>query len=309
MRFSILPPVIDTYPHLSSAWESEAPVSALVEVARVVEESGFDAITVPDHVILKNAGAGIMGPRWCETLAAGGFLAGATTTLRVYTSVLVAPYRNPFQVAKALATIDAMSGGRLTVGLGIGHQVEEFELLGVPFSERASRADEYIQAWKALWTQDAPSFHGRHVDFDDVVFEPKPVQRPHPPLIIGGDTPPAIRRAARFGDGWHPWTVPIADLADRLDQLYSSAEFAGDPTDFEVVMPLAPLLVDEITHEELGRTHLPRGAEEVRDEVGRIQEAGGTWIHTYAPASRSLEDCLDQIRRFGEEVIAVSRAA
>ena len=140
-----------------------------------------------------------------DQLSTLAFLAGRTERLRLLTSVMVVPQRHPVLTAKMLATIDVLSSGRLIVGCGVGWMKEEFEALGAPpFAERGRATDEYLDALKALWTQDAPKFRGKHVSFDDIIFAPKPVAKPHPPIWIGGESAVALKRTVRVGDGWYP---------------------------------------------------------------------------------------------------------
>ena len=125
--------------------------------------------------------------------------------MQLGTSVLILPYRNALLTAKIVSTLDTLSGGRVILGVGVGWMEEEFEALGLDtFRQRGAVSDEYIRVFRTLWTDDAPSFQGEHVHFDNIGFAPRPVRRPHPPIWIGGHTGPAIRRAARLGDGWHP---------------------------------------------------------------------------------------------------------
>ena len=154
-----------------------------------------------------------------DQLATIAFLAGCTERLRLLTSVLVVPHRPAVLTAKILATIDVLANGRLIVGAGAGWMKEEFALLDAPFEERGKVTDEYLAAFRELWTKDAPAYRGKHVSFSDVLFYPKPVQKPHPPIWVGGESPGALRRAIKFGDAWYPGnnsqTKPL-DTAPRL---------------------------------------------------------------------------------------------
>ena len=143
-------------------------------------------------------------------------LALATTTLRVGTAVALVPLRHPLLWAREVNTLDHFSGGRFELGIGVGWLAEEFAALGVPFSERGSRADEHLAALRGCWADEVASFHGRHVDFDDAVSLPHPLQRPGPPILIGGDGVGPLRRVARYGDGWYPWNVTAAEFEQGL---------------------------------------------------------------------------------------------
>lgn len=216
----------------------------LIRFARQAEALGFYCLTIADHIIVpknisvpypytvdgKYPGTGYH----FETLSTMGFLAGATRRIRFATSVMIFPYRNPIVTAKMLASLDVLSGGRVIVGAGVGWMKEEFENIRTePFAERGKVTDEYIAAFRELWTSENPSFEGKYCRFSDIVFLPKPVQKPTIPIWIGGHSKQAIRRAARLGDGWHPIggvpTIPLEpqDVAADMSMLREYAEKAG----------------------------------------------------------------------------------
>ena len=179
-----------------------------------------------------------------EQITALAFMAGATKRIRLATSVLIVPHRNPLVAAKALATLDVLSGGRLIVGVGVGWCREEFEAVGCePFDERGAVTDEYIRAFKELWTSDDPTFEGQYVSFSDIWFLPKPVQKPHPPFWVGGESRPAIRRAATLCDGWYPIgnnpAFPVGTpeaLQNSMERLRRTAERAGrNPDEIQII--------------------------------------------------------------------------
>src|SRR5439155_25984300 len=176
-------------------------------IARTAEELGYDAINIPEHIVMPADLVGTMGSHWPHALTTMAFVAGATSRIRVNSCVIVLPYHEPVVLAKAVSTLDVLSGGRLTLTFGVGHAEHEFEALGVPFHRRGRISDEYLEAMTVLWTEDAPAYHGEFVRFEGVHFDPKPVQRPHPPLWFGGNSPAAMRRVARYGTGWMPWLI------------------------------------------------------------------------------------------------------
>jgi probable F420-dependent oxidoreductase len=158
------------------------------------------------------------------------YMAATTSRVTLATSVLVLPYHNPVELAKYAATLDQMSGGRVTLGVGAGAMTEEFEALGIPMRQRGSLTNECIAIMKELWTNHSPEYHSRRWDFGDLRFSPKPVQRPHIPLWIGGSSPGAMRRTARVGDGWHPTGLSPEDFAIGRKELSDMATAAGrDP--------------------------------------------------------------------------------
>ena len=208
------------------------PLAAPEHLTRLVvggEALGFDYATFSDHVVIptdiqakypySSTGefpAGSRAERH-EQLIEVAFLAAKTTRLRLVTSVMVVPHRPAVLTAKMLSTIDVLSGGRLTLGIGAGWLKEEFEAIGAPdFAARGKVTDEYIRAFIELWTKDSPRFAGEFVSFDNIVFAHKPVQKPHPPIWIGGESGPALRRTARIGDAWYPIVTNPANPLDSL---------------------------------------------------------------------------------------------
>ena len=219
-------------------------------MARRAEELGFAHLSLSDHVVVPRTigsrspysesgeWAGAASGDCFEQLTELAFLAALTTKPRLITGVAVIPYRGAVHTAKIAATIDVLSDGRMVLGIGAGWLREEFEALGAPpFEERGRVTDEYLQAFKALWTEDNPRFDGQHVRFSNVSFLPKPVQKPHPPIWVGGESPAALRRTARYGDAWFPIgnnprhpldTIPR--LTDGVRRLHQAAEQQGrDP--------------------------------------------------------------------------------
>ncbi|MCH2538185.1 MAG: LLM class F420-dependent oxidoreductase [Dehalococcoidia bacterium] len=219
-------------------------------LAQRAESLGFDSVWVSDHIILPRkvdsfypyAADGVATFRpdedYYDPLATLNFLAGCTQKIRLGTHVLILPYRNPVLTAKMLSTLDVLSGGRVILGAGVGWMEEEFQALGLDtYAQRGAVTDEYIQLFKELWTKDNPEFHGEHYQLSESGFKPKPVQKPHPPIWIGGHTNPAIRRAAKYGDGWMPIGLrPPAilepeELAEKIARLRRLTVRAGRPED------------------------------------------------------------------------------
>ena len=211
------------------------PMSAPETLTRLAVEGeamGFHYLTFSDHVVIPNDiqarypysetgefPRGSRGGRH-EQLTTVAYIAGKTSRLKLVLSVMVVPHRPAVLAAKMLSTIDVLSGGRLIVGIGAGWMKEEFEALGAPeFAERGAVTDEYVDAFRELWTSANPKFAGKHVKFADMVFEPKPVQKPHPPIWVGGESGPALRRTARVGDAWYPIGTNPQNLLDSLPRL------------------------------------------------------------------------------------------
>jgi probable F420-dependent oxidoreductase len=200
---------------------------ALVGLAVRAEELGFDSVWAHDHVF--NVGHvfdRIGGRPYYEPLTLLSFVAARTTRVRLGTSVLVLPYHNPIRLAKTAATLDVLSGGRLILGVGVGSIERETRAMGSPFAERGAVSDEAIAVMRALWTEEDPRFDGKYSSFAGMKFSPKPLQKPIP-LVIGGVSRAAIRRAARVGDGWHPLGLSPDDLRDGMAALREEARAQG----------------------------------------------------------------------------------
>jgi probable F420-dependent oxidoreductase len=215
----------------------------LTDFAQAAEALAFDSLWVSDHVVVPRKlssrypysrdGSFPVPPDipFLEPVATLLFAAGVTQRVKLGTTILVIPMRNPIVQAKELATLDVLSGGRLILGVGSGWMAEEFEMLGVPFERRGARNSEYIRLYKALWTEENPSFKGKFWQIDDVGFAPKPLQKPHPPIWVGGHSPPALRRAGRLADAWHAVGLPPDLVAQQYAEVKRHAEDAGrDPS-------------------------------------------------------------------------------
>jgi probable F420-dependent oxidoreductase len=291
----------------------------LVRFAQQAEELGFYCLTVADHVIVpKNIsipypytvdgrypGTGYH----LETLTTMSFLAGATQRIRFATSVMIAPYRNPIITAKMLASLDVLSNGRVIVGLGVGWMKEEFDNLATPaFPERGRVTDEYIRAFRELWTSDNPTFNGKFCNFSNIVFLPKPVQKPTIPIWIGGHSKQALRRAARLGDGWHPIggvpTIPLEpeDVRKDIATLTEFARAAGrDPNQIRVA--LKGSLFDKEKKIEGRRRRFMGEAEEIASDIRDYRAAGvDTMIFDVRRASST--ETLERMEWMAKEVIA-----
>ena len=304
MRFATGLPGASLYPPIAQAWESRLQAEDFQQIARTADELGFDSIAIPEHIVVPTDMIELMGSHWPHAMTAMAFVAGATSRLKVDASVIVLPYHQPVALAKAVSTLDVLSGGRVRLSVGVGHSEPEFEVLGVPFHERGRMTDEYLAAMVELWTSEQPEFHGRYVSFDDIAFAPKPRQVPHPPIVIGGNSRAAIRRAARH-DGWFPWLITPDELPGSLEYLRSQPHFESRTRGFDVVMPLTPLDVDE-QHRPLDRQRpaaAATNAQQTIDAVGRLHELGVTRTSVRVQSSRSLAEYLDGLRWVAEEVM------
>ena len=212
---------------LPNNWGVEE-VQSIFRLAVRAEELGFDSVWVSEHIFNVSYVLDRLGSRpYYEPLTILSYVAAITRRVRLGTSVLVLPYHNPINLAKAAATLDVMSGGRLMLGVGVGVIEQEFEAIGSLYAERGAITDEAIAAMKALWTQEEPSFQGKYHSFSGMKFSPKPLQKPYVPLLVGGVSRIAIRRAVAMGNGWHPSTLSPEELGEGMRYLREKAKSAG----------------------------------------------------------------------------------
>lgn len=292
---------------------------ALVKVVAAGEDLGFGYMTLGDHLITPIAtesdfpyssdgtrGAASHGARH-EMLSTIAFLAAKTSTLRFVAGVVVVPYRPAVLTAKMLATIDVLSGGRLTVGVGTGWMQEEFAVLNAPdFKSRGQVTDEYIDAMKELWTQQEPRFEGEHVQFSGITFEPKPRQIPHPPIWVGGMAKAAIRRVASRGDVWY--TVPtdksrpadsVSRVRQHMEELRAAGEASGrNPDSLSMAMCVlqhGDALPD--TASDGGRMLFSGTSSQIAEDLAEVRELGVTAVDFRFGGER-VEQAIDEMGTF-----------
>jgi probable F420-dependent oxidoreductase len=298
-------------------------------VAKAAERAGFDFLSVSDHLIVpakleshypytvSGVFAAAEHGHCFDQLATIAFLAGCTERLRLLTSVLVVPHRPAVLTAKILATIDVLSNGRLIVGAGAGWMKEEFALLGAPFEARGKVTDEALAAFRELWTKDAPAFKGEHVSFSDVLFYPKPVQKPHPPIWVGGESPGALRRAVRFGDAWYPGnnsqTKPL-DTAPRLAAGIADVKRMCEAAKRDPASLGTTLLVQDVfdwgqhkTQDGSARRMFTGSSADMAADAAALSAIGVSHA-ALRLGGDTAADCVARIERFGAEVIAKMRS-
>jgi probable F420-dependent oxidoreductase len=199
----------------------------LIRLADVAEAVGIESIWVSEHLVVSDPRQppSLMDPEdpILDPVTALAFLAARTRSTRIGTSVVVLPLRSPLILAKELATIDVLSGGRLIFGVGVGYVAQEFAALAVPFAGRGARLEEYLGAIRAIWTEEHPAFSGDLVAFDGVNAYPRPLQEPHPPIVMGGYAPIVKRRTVREADGWYGWGLDLEQTARHLGELQEAA--------------------------------------------------------------------------------------
>lgn len=216
-------------------WMTRLQAPDYQRIVSVIDELGFHAITTSEHLAMPYEEVPRLGPYWTHGMTVLAFVAGATTRLRLDASVLVLPYHHPLALAKAISTLDVLSGGRVDVSVGVGHAVREFSALGVAFEQRGALTDEALAVMQELWTAERPAYHGRFFHIDGLAFEPKPVQSPRPPIYVGGNSRPALRRAARY-EGWqpNPTNFTLDEVPPLLDYIRQQPEYQGKEQTFEL---------------------------------------------------------------------------
>jgi probable F420-dependent oxidoreductase len=295
---------------------SMATEANLVKFGQTAEALAFDTVWTSDHIVMpmevksfypyNPSGAMPFMPQeaYFEPLIVMTYLAASTQRIRIGTSVLILPYRNPVFTAKALATLDVLSHGRITLGIGVGWMEEEFQALGLDtYARRGRYSDECIRIFRELWTAETPSFHGQFHQFEALKCEPEPAQAGGIPIWVGGHTPQAISRAARLGDGWQPIVqrppadLPPSELRDKIAILTEQAEAAGrDPGAMTMALGATVQFADG------GGSGVFSGSpQQIIDGIAQYQEAGVQDFRFDFPAP-SIEEVLSQMERFASEV-------
>jgi probable F420-dependent oxidoreductase len=299
-----------------------------IAVAEAAERLGFGFLSVNDHVVVprgiaskypysgdhKWAGASV--GECLDLITTLAFLAGRTERLQLLSSVMVVPQRQPVLTAKMLASVDILSRGRLIVGCGVGWLKEEFEALSAPpFAERGRVTDEFIEAFKLLWTEDSAVLHGTHVRLENLIFAPKPVRKPHPPIWIGGESPLALQRAVRAGDAWYPASnnpQHRLDSAERVAagvrELRRTAEAAGrDPASVDVAfLVLWPVAWTAQGTADTERRLLTGNPEAMAADIAALAKAGVRHL-CLTFQTGTLTETLERMQRFAEEVMPLVR--
>ena len=289
--------------HLPTTQAPEAMGDALVTFAREAERHNIASLWVSDHVVIPTVSTGYgRGGRfphpperpYLEAVTALAAAAVCTTRARLGSSVFILGHRQPVLMAKMLASIDALSKGRLICGFGVGWWKEELEILGAPFHTRGRQADEALRVFKELWTSDSPRFEGEFFRFGDLGFAPKPVQKPHPPIWVGGASPAAFRRVVTLGDGWHSSPRSVTEFRDGLARLRKAADAHGRSWEtLEISMRFGlsdellaqgqQAVVDQLCeYKRLGVRHAL--VEFRRPDLGRMLELLGLVAGTIRPA-------------------------
>ena len=291
----------------------------VLSLAREGERLGFHSAMIADHIVFpvnsdshypytvdrKHPGGGDA----LETFSILGVVGGATERLRLVTSVLVLPYRNPVLTAKMVASLDVLCGGRVTLGIGVGWLKEEFTALGSPdFDRRGAVSDEWIAIFKQLWTTSPASFAGEFYQYENIRCEPFPLQKPHPPIWIGGHSGAALRRTARYGDGWHPVgaiaavPLPPQELRTHLDTLKQLTEAEGRDPNALTISYKAPLYDTAICEPSGARKLFSGTAQEIADDI-RTFAAIGVHELIFDFRAQTHSASLEGLQRFAAQVM------
>lgn len=300
LAFGIQLPVQSQSTIYVEQWERTAGPESMAEVARHAERSGFLYVAVCDHTVIPRRLADAMSTTWYDTTATLGWLAGVTSTIRLLSHVYIAALRHPLRAAKELATLDVLSGGRIIVGVGAGHVVEEFEIMGADFEQRGALLDEAVDGIVAGLTEEFPTLPGPTWPARDLGVSPRPVQQPRPPIWVGGSSMPALRRAAARGDGWLPQTPKRSDMAVLVPKLLAMREELRPGEPIAVGALGGPIYVGDATW-ELPRGTVAGGAGQLAESLSEWAAMGVSHVQVRFP-SRSADELCDQIVAFGEQV-------
>lgn len=269
------------------------PGETIAATARRAEELGYDSLWTGDHVLpvidhqprYGNAPDGRFPTEtpWHDPMLTLTYAAAVTTRIKIAPGVLVVPLRNPFMTAKAVASLDILSNGRFIFGIGIGWYEEEFAAIGASFKDRALRTREYIELMKALWTQDRPTYEGKTVSVKGVTFYPKPIQKPHPPIVVGGDSELAMKRTVRYGDGWYGIARSLDHARKLISNLKDAQRAAGRTRPIEITLSLRP------------------GHTQTLDEMKQLAEMGVDRAIAGLPTGPLT---VDELARFHDQVMS-----
>lgn len=280
-------------------WEEQAGAAELVQAAQACDRAGFAYVAVCDHFAIPEELADGMGTAWWDNVATLSYVAAVTQRVRLLSHVSILPYRHPLLTAKAFATLDALSGGRVILGVGAGHVQAEFEVLGVPYDQRGEILDEAIDAVRACLADEFPDHSGPRWQFSGLGQKPRPLQ-PRVPIWVGGSSPKAMRRAAERGDGWLPQGPPKGGMAAGVSFVREHRSRARGNAPIVIGALSGPLYLGEPTW-DVGPA-LTGSADRITDALLAYADMGVDQVQVAFP-SRSVTELCDQIANLGESVI------
>jgi len=284
----------------AQGWERDAGPGDMRSIAEACDRAGFFYVAVSDHVAVPRSHAAAMSTVWYDTVATLGFLAAATQHVRLLSYVWVAPYRHPLITAKAFATLDALSGGRVILGVGAGHLEAEFAALGVDFRRRGALLDEAIDLVVAAFNEEFPRHDGPTWTVHDLGLQPRPVQSPRPPIWVGGSTKAALRRAAERGDGWLPQGAPAMGMPAAIAFIKAHRAATRGDAPIEIGMN-APWLYVGTPRFDVDPSTRSGSAAELAELFHDIKRLGVQHCGVRL-RSRSCDELIDQIEAFGRDV-------
>ena len=290
-----------------------ASEDALARWAGFTESVGYHFMMLGDHVTITADVQGRYPAPFYDPFTTLAWLAGLTRRVELGFTVIVLPYRHPLETARMAATLDRISGGRLIFGIGVGWARQEFEVLGLPFEKRGAMTDDYLGALKAAWTQDVASYQGRFVSFKEIYTAPRPQQRPHPPIWVGGSSEAALRRTVLHGDAWHPIRSRIAFLRDEgTPKLRAIAEKEGRPV--PALCPRIRLRLTDSPMPEETRLAGEGTIDQVRRDFEALQKLGVPYLclDTFADdveGSRNHEQAWRMLTSLAERAFDLDRQA
>jgi probable F420-dependent oxidoreductase len=281
-------------------WERDAGPDELIAITRAAEEAGFFYVAACDHVSVPERLAPAMGTTWYDPISTLALLAGVTDRIRLMSHVWVLAYRHPLLSAKAFATLDHLSKGRVIIGVGAGHVAEEFATLGLAFEQRGKLLDEAIDALKVALTDEFPTFSGPTWSFSGGGARPRPTQHPRPPIWIGGSSPAAVRRAGERGDGWLPQGTPKREMPAEIAKLREHRErVGGDPVEIGAIH--LPFLYIGAPPSDIGEGVSSGSPERIAGSLRDFKEMGVDHLQIRFKV-RSCDELLDQIAAFAADV-------
>ena len=285
------------------------------------EELGFESVMAGDHIVLPTSGTNQYpytadgsfsrppDEPFLETMTMLGYMTACTSRIKLGSTVIILPYRNPVVQAKMFASLDVLSGGRIICGVGVGWLEKEFETLGVPYDQRGPMSDEFLEIFRLLWTAKDPEYHGKFYEIEGIQFEPKPVQVPHIPIWVGGHTRRALRRTAKYGDCWHTTRQTPDFVARNLPYLREHTERAGrDPASVSISLKRSLHFTDVGDAEGVGvRTGgaVIGSTQEIIDDVYYCRELGIDQL-TYDFRVDGIAPCIEVMERLADQVLPVA---
>ena len=297
-------------------------VPGLKRFVEMAETLGFESVLAGDHIVLPTAGTNQYpytadgsfsrpsSEPFLETMTLLGYLAAFTDRIKLGSTVIILPYRNPVVQAKMFASLDVLTGGRIICGVGVGWLEKEFEILGLDYHQRGAMTDEFLGIMQALWTQSNPEFHGKYYDIDGIQFEPKPIQQPGIPVWVGGHTKAALRRTAKYGSCWHTTRQTPEFVAENLPYLRDRIKKEGRELSEVTVSLKRSLHFTDMGMNEGGYVRsggsLVASTREILEDLHACQEIGINQL-TYDFRVETVPDCIKVMEHIAEHILPVAR--